>query len=95
MMWDLAPLLAAGHQLGQFSEFQRLYGGKVLATWSGVTDEAVAGIIEFMPNSVYAGTIIGIGFGGMEWSMNDGRINTYESNTKGIYQNSIDYLRTK
>ncbi|MEL1252143.1 DUF4960 domain-containing protein [Flavobacterium sp. DGU38] len=94
-MWDLAPLLAPGHQLGQFAEFQRLYGGKVLATWSGVSDDAVAGIIEFMPTPVFAGTIIGIGFGGMEWSMNDGRINTYDNNVKGIYRNSIDYLRTK
>ncbi|MXO04434.1 DUF4960 domain-containing protein [Flavobacterium sp. HBTb2-11-1] len=94
-MWDLGPLLAAGHQLGQFGEFQRLYGGKVLATWSGVSDEAVAGIIEFMPTPVFAGTIIGIGFGGMEWSMNDNRINPYANNVKGIYRNSIDYLRTK
>ncbi|WP_281225436.1 DUF4960 domain-containing protein [Flavobacterium aquiphilum] len=94
-MWDLGPLLAAGHQLGQFAEFQRLYGGKVLATWSGVTDEAVAGIIEFAPTSVYAGTIIGIGFGGMEWSMNDNRTNVYDANIKGIYRNSIDYLKTK
>lgn len=94
-MWDLGPLLAPGHQLGQFAEFQRLYGGKVLATWSGVSDEAVAGIIEFAPTPVFAGTIIGIGFGGMEWSMNDGRVNTYDTNIKGIYRNSIDYLRTK
>nr|WP_315203560.1 DUF4960 domain-containing protein [uncultured Flavobacterium sp.] len=94
-MWDLGPLLAPGHQLGQFAEFQRLYGGKVLATWSGVSDEAVAGIIEFTPNSVFAGTIIGIGFGGMEWAMNDGRVNAYENNVKGIYRNSIDYLSTK
>lgn len=94
-MWDLGPLLAAGHQLGQFAEFQRLYGAKVLATWSGVTDEAVAGIVEFTPTSVYAGTIIGIGFGGMEWSMNDNRINSYDSNVKGIYRNAIDYLGTK
>lgn len=94
-LWDLGPLLAPGSQLGQFAEFQRLYGGKVLATWSGVADEAVAGIVEFTPNSVFAGTVIGIGIGGMEWAMNDGRINTYESNVKGIYRNSIDYLGTK
>ncbi|GIZ09242.1 DUF4960 domain-containing protein [Flavobacterium sp. UMI-01] len=94
-MWDLGPLLAPGHQLGQFAEFQRLYGAKVLATWSGVTDEAVAGIVEFTPTSVYAGTIIGIGFGGMEWAMNDGRTNVYAFNIKGIYRNAIDYLGTK
>ncbi|MDR6844462.1 DUF4960 domain-containing protein [Flavobacterium granuli] len=94
-LWDLGPLLAPGNQLGQFAEFQRLYGGKVLATWNHVADEATAGIIEFTPNSVFAGTIIGIGIGGMEWAMNDGRINAYESNIKGIYRNSIDYLGTK
>ncbi len=94
-MWGLAPLLAAGNQLGQFGEFERLYGGKVLACWSGVSDEAVAGIIEFKPTAVYTGTIIGIGIGGMEWNMNDGRINIYEINIKGIYKNAIEYLKTK
>ena len=94
-MWDLGPLLSPGAQIGQFGEFERLYGGKVLATWSGVADEAVAGIIEFKPTSVYTGTIIGIGVGGMEWNMNDSRINTYENNIKGIYKNAIEYLKTK
>jgi len=94
-LWDLAPLLGPGHQKGQFAEFENLYGGKVLAVWGGVSDECCPGIIEFKSNSVYAGTIIAIGIGGMEWAMNDGRTNTYDSNIKGIYRNSIDYLGTK
>lgn len=94
-LWDLAPLLGPGHQKGQFAEFENLYGGKVLAVWSGVTDECCPGIIEFKSNSVYAGTIIAIGVGGMEWAMNDGRTNTYAANIQGIYRNSIDYLNTK
>ena len=94
-LWDLAPLLGPGHQKGQFAEFENLYGGKVLAVWSGVSDECCPGIIEFKSNSVYAGTIIAIGVGGMEWAMNDGRINTYAANIQGIYRNSIDYLNTK
>ena len=94
-LWDLSPLLGPGHQKGQFAEFENLYGGKVLAVWSGVTDECCPGIIEFKSNSVYSGTIIAIGIGGMEWTMNDGRNNIYESNIKGIYRNSIDYLGTK
>jgi hypothetical protein len=94
-LWDLGPLLAPGHQKGQFAEFENLYGGKVLAVWSGVGDECCPGIIEFKSNSVYAGTIIAIGVGGMEWAMNDGRTNTYASNIQGIYRNSIDYLNTK
>jgi hypothetical protein len=94
-LWDIGPLLGPGHQKGQFAEFENLYGGKVLAVWSGVTDECCPGIIEFKSNSVYAGTIIAIGVGGMEWAMNDGRTNTYASNIQGIYRNSIDYLNTK
>ena len=94
-LWDIAPLLGPGHQKGQFAEFENLYGGKVLAVWSGVTDECCPGIIEFKSNSVYAGTIIAIGVGGMEWAMNDGRTNTYAANIQGIYRNSIDYLNTK
>ncbi|MXN91671.1 DUF4960 domain-containing protein [Flavobacterium sp. Sd200] len=94
-LWDLAPLLGPGHQVGQFAEFENLYGGKVLAVWSGVTDECCPGIIEFKPTSVYTGTIIAIGAGGMEWNMNDGRVNTYAGVIRGIYRNSIDYLRTR
>ncbi|KAB1156943.1 DUF4960 domain-containing protein [Flavobacterium luteum] len=94
-LWDIAPLLGPGHQKGQFAEFENLYGGKVLAVWSGVSDECCPGIIEFKSNSVYAGTIIAIGVGGMEWAMNDGRTNAYASNIQGIYRNSIDYLNTK
>jgi hypothetical protein len=94
-LWDLGSLLGPGHQKGQFAEFENLYGGKVLAVWSGVSDECCPGIIEFKSNSVYAGTIIAIGIGGMEWAMNDGRTNVYASNIQGIYRNSIDYLGTK
>lgn len=94
-LWDLAPLLGPGHQVGQFAEFENLYGGKVLAVWSGVTDECCPGIIEFKPTSVYTGTIIAIGVGGMEWAMNDGRDNAYAGVIRSIYRNSIDYLRTR
>ena len=38
-------------QKGQFAEFENLYGGKVLAVWSGVSDECCPGIIEFKSNS--------------------------------------------
>ena len=93
-MWDAGPLLAAGHQPGQFNAFEAEYGGKVLGVWSGVTDECCPGIVEYVPNNVYAGTIIAIGIGGMEWHMNDGRINKYDGNIKAIYRNAIDYLST-
>lgn len=93
-LWDIAPLLNPGHELGQFNEFERLYGGKVLAVWGGVGDECCPGIIEFMPESAYTGTIIAIGIGGMEWNMNDSRDNPFLENVKAIYRNSIDYLST-
>lgn len=93
-LWDIAPLLNPGHELGQFNEFERLYGGKVLGVWGGVGDECCPGIIEFMPQSPYNGTIIAIGIGGMEWNMNDGRDNPFLENVKAVYKNSIDYLST-
>ncbi len=93
-LWDVASLLAPGHQLGQFNEFERLFGGKVLAVWSGVGDECCPGIIEFIPKDPYAGTIIAIGVGGMEWKMNDGRENAHAGNVRGVYKNAIDYLST-
>jgi hypothetical protein len=94
-LWDIAPLLNPGHELGQFNEFERLYGGVVLAVWGGVTDECCPGIIEFLPQAPYSGTIIAIGVGGMEWNMNDGRVNAHDGNIKGVYKNAIDYLSTK
>ena len=94
-LWDAAPLLDPGHQQGQFKEFERLYGGKVLGVWGGVGDECCPGIIEFMPKTPYTGIVIAIGIGGMEWNMNDGRINDFASNIRGMYKNAIDYLSTK
>lgn len=94
-LWDAAPLLDPGHQSGQFKEFERLFGGKVLGVWGGVGDECCPGIIEFMPNGPYTGSIIAIGIGGMEWNMNDGRENDFASNIRAIYKNAIDYLSTK
>ena len=93
-LWDASSLLGAGHQLGQFGEFERLYNGVVLAVWGGVADECCPGIIEFQPKSPYSGTIIAIGVGGIEWNMNDGRTNEYRDNIEGMYKNSIDYLST-
>jgi hypothetical protein len=94
-LWDAASLLNPGHELGQFNEFENLFGGVVLAVWSGVSDECCPGIIEFLPVDPYAGTIICIGVGGMEWNMNDGRPNIYAGNIRGVYKNAIDYLQTK
>lgn len=94
-LWDAASLLNPGHELGQFAEFERLFGGKVLAVWSGVGDECCPGIIEWMPTDRFLGTIIAIGVGGMEWNMNDGRTNLYAGNIRAIYRNSIDYLKTR
>ncbi|MGM0932856.1 MAG: DUF4960 domain-containing protein [Bacteroidota bacterium] len=93
-LWDASSLLEPGNQPGQFNEFDRLYGGEVLAVWSGVADECCPGIIEFKPKTPYSGTIIAIGIGGIEWNMNDGRTNEYRGNIEGIYKNAIDYLST-
>jgi hypothetical protein len=93
-LWDAVSLLGPGHQPGQFNEFERLYGGIVLAVWAGVGDECCPGIIEFTPKTPYTGSIIAIGIAGMEWNMNDGRTNAYRSNIEGIYKNAIDYLST-
>ncbi|MGY5848099.1 DUF4960 domain-containing protein [Salegentibacter sp. HM20] len=93
-LWDAVSLLGPGHQPGQFNEFERLFNGVVLAVWAGVADECCPGIIEFKPKTPYTGTIIAIGIGGIEWSMNDGRTNAYRGNIEGIYKNSIDYLST-
>ncbi len=87
-MWTLDPISAP-----KYANFLSQYNAEVLATWDwNVASQGTGGIILWNPTGRFKGTIMTLGIGGMEWSMNDGRENAYGGNVRMIYQNAIDYL---
>ncbi len=65
-----------------------------LGQWDGIGDYFMAGIFELQPKDDFQGSSISIGIGGIEWKVNSG-INPYQSTINKLYQNAIDYLKTK
>ena len=89
-MWTLDPIDAP-----KYANFSSKYAAEVLATWDwNVASEGSGGIILWNPTGRFKGSIITMGIGGMEWSMNDGRNNQFAQNIRGIYKNAIDYLKS-
>lgn len=65
-----------------------------LGLWDGIGDYFTAGILELQPKNDYQGSSLFIGIGGIEWNQN-GTVNPYQSNIQQLYNNAIDYLKTK
>ena len=72
-----------------------------LATWSGINDYFMAGILEFKPTTEFAGTAIWQGIGGIEYNQNaegdinpDG-LNVHQNNINRLSGNSLRYLTTR
>ncbi len=90
-LWNLAPL-----DDPQFASFSNGYDAEVVAAWDWAIDgQGFGGIVLWKPSGRFQGYIMTLGIGGMEWSMNDGRVNPYADNIRTIYKNSIDYLGMK
>ena len=64
-----------------------------LGQWDG-GDYSMVGVFELQPKGDYQGSSISIGIGGIEWKVNNG-VNPYQSNVQRLYQNAIDYLKTR
>ena len=89
-MWTMDPLDAP-----KYATFESRFDAEVLATWDwNVASQGTGGIIIWHPSGRFRGTIITLGIGGMEWSMNDGRTNAFGQNIRIIYKNAIDYLKS-
>ena len=89
-MWTMDPLDAP-----KYATFQSRFDAEVLATWDwNVASQGTGGIIIWHPSGRFKGSIITLGIGGMEWSMNDGRTNAFGQNIRIIYKNAIDYLKS-
>ena len=64
-----------------------------LGQWDG-GDYSMVGIFELQPKGDFQGSSISIGIGGVEWKVNDS-VNPYQANVQRLYQNAIDYLKTR
>ncbi len=90
-LWNLGSLADP-----KYATFSSKYDAEVVAAWDWAVDgQGFGGIVLWKPSGRFEGYIMTLGIGGMEWSMNDGRVNPYANNVITIYKNSIDYLSTK
>ena len=64
-----------------------------LGQWDG-GDYSMVGVFELQPKGDFQGSSISIGIGGIEWKVNDS-VNPYQASVQRLYQNAIDYLKTK
>lgn len=94
-MWDLNSYTYTAEGANTVEKFQNQTRSVVLGTWGHVQDYAVAGIIEFLPETVNAderaGHIIANGLAACEWSPRSGT-NKYHSNLEKLTANCLNYL---
>ena len=69
-----------------------------LATWDGIGDYFMAGILEFLPTEEFQGRAIWQGIGGIEWNqnskgeLNPEGINPHQEKVEKLAENAIRYL---
>lgn len=72
-----------------------------LATWGGINDYFMAGIVEFKPTSEYGGTAVWQGIGGIEYNqnaqgdINPTGVNVHQANINRLTLNTLRYLITR
>lgn len=90
-LWNLGTL-----DDPKFVSFSNTYDAEVVAAWDWAIDgQGFGGIVLWKPSGRFEGYIMTLGIGGMEWHMNDNRVNPYADNIRTVYKNSIDYLGSK
>lgn len=100
-VWDLNAYTAVYTADGAntVERFEKDNNAVVLGTWGHVQDHAVAGIIEFLPqsdvesraNDKTGGRIIANGLAACEWSPRQG-VNAFHSNLEALTENCMKYL---
>lgn len=90
-LWNLGSIDSP-----KYSNFGTLYNAECVGAWDwALGGEGFAGIVLFHPTARFGGYFLAIGIGGMEWNMNDNRVNPYQNNIETVYRNGIDYLATR
>lgn len=74
-----------------YTDFINATNSHVLGKWSQNGDTNNFGVVEFMPNGDYKGTILCNGLAAYEWNCEG---NEYVDNIKKFTENSISYLAT-
>lgn len=95
-MWDLNAYAYTADGKNTVEKFERQNNAVVLGQWGQVIDFAVAGIVEFLPQTTArgageSGRIIANGLAAYEWSPRSG-VNAYHSNIEQMTKNSLEYL---
>jgi hypothetical protein len=76
-----------------YTKFCEDNNARWLATWDGIRDYWMCGIMELMPKDDFQGTAIQVGLGPIEFNQNTG--NQYQASINKFYKNTIDYLKTR
>ncbi len=71
--------------------FEHEWQCQMLATWPHINDYCNAGIIDFLPNSRYRGSVIVCGFAAYQWGSSNGKI----ANVQKLTSNALDLLWTR
>ena len=77
--------------VSSYTDFIKATNSHILGKWSQNGDTNNFGVVEFMPNDDYKGTILCNGLAAYEWNC-DG--NEFVKNIKKFTENSISYLAT-
>lgn len=87
-MWDLNnPEYGLADNPNKVADFEDKNGALVLGTWQHVIDYCCAGIVEFLPNEEFTGTVLACGLAAYDWTQWQ-----YSTNFTKFTSNMIDYL---
>lgn len=91
-MWDMNQLEFTKTGANNFEKFQKQTNSEILATWSHVVDDAVAGLIVFKADDDnFLGTVICNGLAAYNMGNEDNE--EYADNNRKLTQNIIEYLK--
>lgn len=87
-MWDLNNAeYGLADNPNKVADFEDKNGAQVLGTWQHVIDYCCAGIVEFLPNEEFTGTVLACGLAAYDWTQWQ-----YSTNFTKFTSNIIDYL---
>lgn len=91
-MWDMNQLEFTKTGANNFEKFMKQTNSEILATWSHVVDDAVAGLIVFKADDDnFLGTVICNGLAAYNMGNEDNE--EYAENNRKMTQNIIEYLK--
>lgn len=90
-MWDLNAYSYTADGANTVEKFENQNNCQVLGTWGHVIDFAVAGIVDFLPQTNGEGHIVANGLAACEWAPRNG-VNAYHANLEKLTANTMNFL---